>query len=78
MSQGDVSGGGDAFDLDNVVPGIIALDAHPFFHVIDGNAQEHQAERSAQITLEQKSGLVADQPARLVYSSAYLGHEASL
>src|SRR3546814_21059512 len=63
------SGRGHSLHLHYAVPGIIALHPHPLFHMVDGHAQQHQAETAAQIALEQEARLVADQPPGLIHSS---------
>lgn len=73
-----LSGGGDAFRLDYTITGIIALHPHPFLDMIHGHAQQDKAVTTAQITLEQETGLIAQQPACLIHSSANIRHAVSL
>src|SRR3546814_5950788 len=49
------SGRGHSLHLHYAVPGIIALHPHPLFHMVDGHAQQHQAETAAPIALEQEA-----------------------
>lgn len=70
----EASGGSHALRFDYAITGIIALHPHPFLDMIHGYAQQDEAVTPAQITLEQKAGLIAQQSACLIHSSANLCH----
>jgi len=73
-----VSGGRYAISLDDVIAHIKALNAHPFFHKIDGHAQQDQAVSAANIALEQETGGIAHEPPGFIHTSANFHHLFSL
>jgi hypothetical protein len=46
--------------------------------MINGHAKHYEAECAAEIALEQKPGIVAEQPARFIHPSANLDHAVNL
>ena len=73
-----ISGGRYAIGLDNIVAHIKALNAHPFFDKIDGDAQQDEAVGAAKIAPKQETGGIAREPPGFIYACAGFQHPVSL